>query len=263
MATQTGMKKTAIARGRTLALVYGAFCYLTFLVTTLWAIGFIGNVFVPKTIDTGQSVPFIHALLVDALLLSLFALQHSIMARPAFKQWWTTIIPSSIERSSYVLFASLLLLLLYWQWLPIPETIWNVEHTAGGVFLQGLYCVGWLIIFLSTFLINHFDLFGLRQVFVNWRAGKYTSPSFKTPALYKLVRHPLMLGFLIAFWATPNMTVGHLIFSLATTGYILVGIHLEERDLLVIYGEAYRRYQQRVSMLLPVPKKRVSPGGKS
>jgi len=263
MATQTGTKMPASARGRTLALVYSAFCYLTFLVATLWAIGFVGDMFVPKTIDAGPSVSLVNAVLIDAVLLGLFALQHSVMARPAFKRWWTTIIPSSIERSTYVLFASLLLLLLFWQWLPIPGTIWNVEQTAGGDFLQGLYWVGWLIVFLSTFLINHFDLFGLRQVFLHWRGVEYTPVRMKTPALYKLVRHPLMLGFLIVFWATPRMTAGHLLFSLATTGYILVGIHLEERDLLASYGEAYRRYQQRVSMLLPVPKKRVSPGGKS
>jgi protein-S-isoprenylcysteine O-methyltransferase Ste14 len=259
MATQTDTKKATIAWGRTLALVYGAISYLIFLFTTLYAIGFVGDLIVPKTIDTGQSVPFIHALIVDVLLLSLFAIQHSVMARPAFKRWWATIVPRSIERSTFVLFASLLLLLLYWQWLPMPGIIWDVEHTIGGVLLQGLYFVGWLIAFLSTFLINHFDLFGLRQVYANWRAGTYTRPSFKTPALYKLVRHPLMLGFLIAFWATPYMAVGHIIFSLATTAYILVGIHLEERDLLAIFGQAYRRYQQRVSMLLPVPKKQVIP----
>jgi methanethiol S-methyltransferase len=263
MATQTGTKKTTIARGRTLALVYGTISYLIFLFTALYAISFVGDLIVPKTIDTGQSVPFINALIIDALLLSLFAIQHSVMARPAFKRWWTTIIPRSIERSTFVLFASLLLLLLYWQWLPMPGIIWDVEHTVGGVLLQGLYFVGWLIVFLSTFLINHFDLFGLRQVYLNWRGVEYTPVDMKTPALYKLVRHPLMLGFLIAFWATPRMTVGHLLFSLATTGYILVGIHLEEHDLLAAYGEAYQRYQQRVSMLLPVPKKQVIPGGKS
>jgi protein-S-isoprenylcysteine O-methyltransferase Ste14 len=262
MATQTGTKKTAIARGRTLALVYGAFCYLTFLVSALWAIGFVGNMFFPKTIDASPGVSFVNAVLIDALLLGLFALQHSVMARSAFKQWWTRIIPSSIERSTYVLFASLLLLLLYWQWLPIPETIWNVDQTAGGVFLQALYWIGWLIVVLSTLLINHFDLFGLRQVYLNWRGIEYTHVSMKTPTLYKLVRHPLMLGFLVVFWATPHMTVGHLLFSGASTGYILVGIHLEERDLLAAHGEAYRRYQQRVSMLLPMPKKQTIPAEK-
>jgi protein-S-isoprenylcysteine O-methyltransferase Ste14 len=259
METQAGTEKTTSAMGRMLALVYGAVSYLIFLATTLYAIGFVGDLVVPKTIDTGPAVPFIHALLVDALLLGIFAIQHSVMARPAFKRRWTTIIPRSIERSTFVLFASLLLLLLYWQWLPIATVIWDAQHTAVGVLLQDLYLVGWLIAFLSTFLINHFDLFGLQQVYVNWRAREYTSPGFKIPALYKLVRHPLMLGFLIAFWATPRMTVGHLIFSLATTGYILVGIHLEERDLLAVYGQAYRHYQQRVSMLLPLPKKPSNP----
>lgn len=241
--------------GKTLTLVYGAISYLAFLFTTLYAIGFFGNLIVPKTLDSGPIVSFPHALLLDLVLLGLFAVQHSVMARPAFKRWWTRYIPPSVERSTYVLFTSMLLLLLYWQWLPIPGTIWNGEHTAGGVFLQGLYWVGWVLVLLSTFLINHFDLFGLRQVYLHWRGVEYTHMGMKEPALYKLVRHPLMLGFLIAFWATPHMTVGHLLFSLATTGYILVGIHLEERDLLAAHGEAYRRYQQRVSMLLPVPKK--------
>ncbi|HET8843308.1 MAG TPA: NnrU family protein [Ktedonobacteraceae bacterium] len=259
MATQTGMKKAAMVRGRTLALVYGAFCYLTFLITVLWAIGFVENLFFPKIIDAGPGASFINAVLIDTLLLALFAIQHSVMARSAFKKWWTRIIPSAIERSTYVLVASLLLLLLYWQWLPIPGTIWNVEQTAGGILLQALSWIGWLIVLLSTFLINHFDLFGLRQVYLNWRGIEYTPVDMKTPVLYKLVRHPLMLGFLIAFWATPHMTVGHFLFSGASTGYILVGIYLEERDLLATHGEAYRRYQQRVSRLLPVPKKQGLP----
>lgn len=257
--TYADTKKTTSITVRTLAIVYGTVSYLIFFVTALYTIGFVGNLFVPKTIDTGPTASFIHALIVDVLLLALFAIQHSVMARPVFKRWWTTVIPQSIERSTYVLFASVLLLLLYWQWLPIPGGIWDVEHTTGGVLLQGLYFVGWFIVFLSTFLIDHFDLFGLRQVYVNWRADEYTSPGFKTPSLYKLVRHPLMLGFLITFWATPHMTVGHLIFSLAATGYILVGVHLEERDLLAVYGEVYRRYQQRVFMLLPLPKKQAIP----
>jgi protein-S-isoprenylcysteine O-methyltransferase Ste14 len=259
MAAHADTKPNSRNVGKTLPLVYGAISYLTFLFTTLYAIGFFGNLIVQKTLDSGPSVSFPHALLVDLVLLGLFAVQHSVMARSAFKHWWTRYIPQSMERSTYVLCASLLLLLLYWQWLPIAGTIWNVEHTVGGVFLQGLYWVGWVIVLLSTFLINHFDLFGLRQVYMHWRDVEYTHVGMKEPALYKLVRHPLMLGFLIAFWATPRMTVGHLLFSLATTCYILVGIHLEERDLLAAHGEAYRRYQQRVSMLLPVPKKPVIP----
>lgn len=258
MESHANTKKTIGAMKRTLALVYGAASYLIFLITILYAIGFVGDLIVPQTIDTGPAASFIHALLVDALLLGLFAIQHSVMARPAFKRWWTTIIPRSIERSTYVLFASLLLLLLYWQWLPIPNIIWDVKQPAGSILLLGFYFLGWLIVFLSTFQIDHFDLFGLRQVLATWRAREYTSPDFKMPTLYKLVRHPMMLGVLIAFWATPRMTIGHLIFSLATTGYILVGIHLEERDLLAAYGETYRHYQQKVSLLLPLPKKQAA-----
>ena len=240
--------------GKMLTLVYGAMSYLIFLFTTLYAIGFFGNLIVPKTLDSGPIVSFPYALLLDLVLLSLFAVQHSVMARPAFKRWWTRYIPQSMERSTYVLCTSLVLLLLYWQWLPVRGDIWNVENIIGRLLLLGLYGFGWLIVLYSTFLINHFDLFGLRQVYMNWRGVEYTHVGIKEPALYKVVRHPLMLGFLIAFWATPHMTIGHFLFSLATTGYILVGIHLEERDLLVAFGEAYRRYQQRVSMLLPVPK---------
>lgn len=257
MATHTDSKKAAIAWGRVLALAYGLVSYLIFLISALLAIGFVGDLFGPRTIDRGPDVSFAQAVLVDACLLGLFAVQHSIMARPAFKRWWTTIIPQSIERSTYVLLASLLQLLLFWQWLPIPLVIWNVEQSIGGIFLRGLYFFGWFIIFLSASLINHMDLFGLRQVYLHWQGREYTNVEMKTPLLYKLIRHPLMLGFLIAFWATPRMSAGHLIFALATTGYILVGIRLEERDLLTAYGEVYRRYQQRVSMLLPFPKRKI------
>ncbi len=257
MAAHTDTKPHSGNVGKTLPLVYGALCYLIFLCTTLYAIGFFGNLIVPKTLDSGPPVSFPQALLLDLVLLGLFAVQHSVMARPAFKRWWTTIIPPSIERSTYVLFTSLLLLLLYWQWRPIPGTIWNVEQTAGSVFLQGFYWVGWVLVLLSTFLINHLDLFGLRQVYLHWRGVEYTHMGMKIPSLYKLVRHPLMLGFLITFWATPRMTVGHLLFSLATTAYILVGIQLEEHDLLAFYGETYRHYRQHVRMLLPLPKKHL------
>lgn len=257
MESQANTKKAVGIMKRIFALLYGAVSYLIFLIAAFYAIGFVSDLVVPRTVDTGPSASFIQALLTDILLLGLFAVQHSVMARPTFKKWWTKIVPRSVERSTYVLFASLLLLLLYWQWIPIPQDVWNVKQTAGGFLLLGLFFFGWLIVFLSTFLIDHFDLFGLRQVLANWRMREYTNSDFKTPVLYKLVRHPLMLGFLIAFWATPRMTVGHLLFSLATTGYILVGIHLEERDLLAVYGEAYRKYQQRVSMLLPLPKRQT------
>jgi protein-S-isoprenylcysteine O-methyltransferase Ste14 len=255
MAAHADTKPNSRNVGKTLTLVYGAISYLAFLFTTLYAIGFFGNLIVPKTLDSGPSVSFPHALLVDLVLLGLFAVQHSVMARPAFKRWWTRYIPQPMERSTYVLCASLVLLLFYWQWLPVRGDIWNVENTRGRLLLLDVYGFGWLMVLYSTFLINHFDLFGLRQVYMHWRDVGYAPVDMKTPTLYKLVRHPLMLGFLIAFWATPHMTIGHLIFSLAATGYILVGIHLEERDLLAAHGEAYRGYQQRVSMLLPVPKK--------
>jgi protein-S-isoprenylcysteine O-methyltransferase Ste14 len=241
--------------GKTLTLVYGAISYLIFLFTTLYAIGFFGNLIVPKTLDAGPAVSFPHALLVDLVLLGLFAVQHSVMARPAFKRWWIRYIPQPMERSTYVLCTSLILLLLYWQWLPVRGDIWNVENTIGRLLLPGLYGFGWLMVMYSTFLIDHFDLFGLRQVYLYWRGVEYTPVRMKTPALYKLVRHPLMLGFLIAFWATPRMTVGHLLFSLAITGYILVGIQLEEHDLRAFYGKTYQHYQQRVRMLLPLPTK--------
>jgi methanethiol S-methyltransferase len=173
------------------------------------------------------------------------------MARPGFKKWWTKIIPKSIERSTFVLLASLVLLLLYWQWRPIPIYIWVVENLAGQILLQGLYFLGWLIVFLGTFMINHFDLFGLRQVYLNLLNREYTEPGFRTPGFYKFVRHPIMLGFLIAFWATPVMTVGHLLFAAATTGYILIALQLEERDLVNHFGDQYRHYRQQTSMLIP------------
>ncbi len=242
--------------GRILAFVYGVVAYLIFFVTFLYAIGFVGNLIVPKSIDTGSHSTFSQALLIDALLLGVFAVQHSVMARPAFKRWWTKIVPQPVERSTYVLLSSLALILLFWQWRPLTDVVWNVENTIGRYILLALFWLGWVIVLVSTFLINHFDLFGLRQVYLYQRGKEYTHSGFKTPFFYKFVRHPLLLGFIIAFWSAPRMTVGHLVFCIATTAYILIAIQLEERDLASIHGTAYEEYRQQVSMLLPIPKRR-------
>jgi len=242
--------------GRTLALAYGAVSYLVFLASFLYAIGFVGNVFVPKSIDSGMRGSLPVAVFADTLLLALFAIPHSVMARPAFKRWWTRIVPPAVERSTYVLTSSLLLGLLYWQWLPIPTVLWDVTNPKGRFFLHVVFWVGWAIVLLSTFLISHFDLFGLRQVYLHASAHPYTPVGFKYRGLYRYVRHPIMLGFLLAFWATPTLTAGHLLFAGATTAYILIALQLEERDSASFYGEQYRAYQQQVRMLLPFPKTR-------
>lgn len=240
---------------RILAFVYGVLAYLGFLIAFLYAIGFIGNFIVPKSIDSGTETTFWQALLVNALLMGLFAIQHSVMARPAFKKWWTGIIGSVVERSTYVLLSSLALFLMYWKWQPIPAIVWEAEGETATFILNGLFFTGWLIVLLSTFMINHFDLFGLRQVFENLRRNELKQIAFKKTLFYKIVRHPIMLGFLIAFWATPLMTVGHLIFSITTTLYIFIAVkYLEERDLKNMHGKAYEDYQKEVPMIVPFIK---------
>ncbi|KRQ14549.1 methanethiol S-methyltransferase [Bradyrhizobium sp. DASA03076] len=234
-----------------IAFLYGIAAYLVFFVTILYAIGFVMGLVVPKTIDTGTDTPTAEAVIINLLLMMLFAVQHSVMARQRFKAWWTQFVPKPVERSTYVLLASLSLLLLFWLWRPLPSVVWDVASPDLAVTLVTLSFAGWALVFASTFVINHFELFGLHQV-TNHLVGKDAEPPrFKTPLFYKFVRHPIYLGFIIAFWAAPTMTAGHLLFAAVTTAYILVGIALEEHDLVDLFGDEYRQYKQRVSMLIP------------
>jgi methanethiol S-methyltransferase len=235
-----------------LMVLYGVVVYAFFFATFLYAIGFAGNLLVPTSIDVGIAAPVAEAVIVNLLLLAFFAVQHSVMARRGFKRWWTKIVPEPIERSTYVLAASLALALLLWQWRPIAQpVVWSVSHPAAVIAIWVAFALGWAVLLISTFLINHFELFGLRQVFAHARGRPIAAQQFRTPGFYRHVRHPIYLGFLLGFWATPRMTLGHLMFAIGTSGYILVGIWFEERDLVAQFGQRYRTYREQVGMLWP------------
>lgn len=236
---------------RITAFTYGIICYVIFFGTFLYTIGFVGNLFVPKSIDSTPGGPLGQALMINALLLGIFAIQHSVMARQGFKRWWTRFVPQPVERSTYVLFSSLALIVLFVYWQPIGGVIWHVQDPVAQAFLYGLCIFGWGLVLVATFLINHFDLFGLRQVWLYLRGKQDYAPAFVTPGLYRFVRHPIYVGFIFAIWATPTMTAAHLFFALLTTAYILIGIRLEERDLVAFYGARYSQYQKQVPMLVP------------
>ncbi len=237
-------------------MLYGLLASACFAVSFLYLIGFTGNLLVPKSIDSGLPEPIGRALPIDLLLVSIFAVQHSVMARQGFKKWWTRMVPAPVERSTYVLLASIATGLLFWQWRPIPVVVWNVENPAGRALLILMFCLGWVLLLLATMLIAPLDLLGLRQIYAYGRGTPYNPPGFSTPALYRCVRHPVYLGFLTAFWAAPRMTVGHVVFAAAMTVYILAGISLEERDLVRTFGDAYRQYRRQVPMLLPLRRRR-------
>lgn len=240
---------------KSIIFIYGIISYIVFLIAYLYAIGFVGNIFVPKSIDSGVETTWFSSVFINAVLLSVFALQHSIMARPTFKKWFTSIFSHAMERSTYILLSSLALLLIYWQWQPITTVVWETESKIAIIVLTGIFFLGWLIVLLSTFMINHFELFGLAQIFDNLKNKQTPNPKFQTNYLYKIVRHPIMLGFIIAFWATPTMTVGHLLFALVTTIYIFIAVkYLEEKDLRKHIGEKYEAYQKEVPMIIPFTK---------
>ncbi|MDJ0657841.1 MAG: isoprenylcysteine carboxylmethyltransferase family protein [Xanthomonadales bacterium] len=236
---------------RFLVLTYAIASYAVFFATFLYAIGFVGNFGVSSSIDANPSRPFVEALLIDLGLLALFALQHSGMARRGFKQWWTKIVPEAAERATYVLFSSVALILLFWLWQPIGGLIWDFQGQAAQVAIITLYMFGWALVLVSTFLIDHFDLFGLKQAWGYFRGRPYQPPRFHTPSLYRIVRHPLYVGWLIVMWAAPTMTVAHLVFALMSTAYILIAIQLEEKDLVHFHGDQYTEYKKQVPMLIP------------
>jgi len=239
---------------KVLVIIYGVIAYFVFLIAFLYAIGFVGNLFVPKSIDTGEEIDLVNALLINVGLLSLFAIQHSVMARPAFKKWFTQFINPAIERSTYILLSSIILLFIYWKWQPMTTVVWETENLASDI-LMVVFFVGWLIVFLSTFMISHFELFGLTQIYQNFKDQSLTYPEFQVNWFYKLVRHPLMLGFIIAFWAAPTMTYGRLLFAVVTTAYMLIAVkYLEEKDLRKLLGKDYENYQKRVPMIFPFTK---------
>jgi methanethiol S-methyltransferase len=235
------------------AVIYGVVAYGATLVALLYLVGFVGNLVVPKSIDTGTAGPLIESIVVDTMLIVLFAIQHSVMARQGFKRWWTRIVPPAVERSTYVLSTSFVLLILYWQWRPIPAPIWTVQDPIAAGVIDGIFWLGWVVLVASTFMLNHFEMFGLSQVFGRLFGKQLSDAKFRTPLLYRHVRHPIYLGVLLAVWATPAMTAGHLLFAAVTTGYILIGIQLEEHDLIQQFGDQYRRYRQQAAMLVPLP----------
>lgn len=230
--------------------VYGVVCYLASLATLLYMVGFLGDLWVPRSLDSSGTAPLTTALLIDVALVTLFALQHSVMARPTFKRWWTRIVPEPAERSTYMLFSCLALMLLVLLWQPVGVQVWRVGSPIGRALLYGAFALGWTLLLLSTFLLNHFDLFGLRQVWLQLMGKPYRPLPFRVPALYRYVRHPLYVGWLLTFWATPTMTVAHLVFALASSAYILIAIRLEEQDLIAMHPQ-YQDYRRRVPMLLP------------
>ncbi len=252
---------TITCRGRAYAIsifLYGVVCYLVFLGSFLYAIGFVGNFIVPKSMDTGSGTPFVEALIINILLLGVFAVQHSVMARQGFKKQWTKIISAPVERSTYVLASSLALILLFWQWRPMGSVVWDVSGSGLGTLLIGISFLGWLFVLVSTFLIDHFELFGLRQVYLNLKGEAQPDSEFKKPVFYGFVRHPIYTGFTVAFFATPVMTTAHLLFAVATLGYVLIGIFLEEKDLVSAFGSEYEDYKSQVSMIVPLPPKKSS-----